>query len=88
MIPDLFSLSALIVLAAPVLLVVMLLPALLELRKPMDAGPRLIMTDIIELTGFAWHSPMLANIDADEGLDFKLLTHIGKMLAILPNLDS
>jgi hypothetical protein len=42
------SLFALAALGTPVLLFFVLMPALLELRKPKDAGPRLIMLDILQ----------------------------------------
>ncbi len=88
MVLDLFSLTILLVLGLPVFLLIMLLPTVLELKKPKDAGPRLIMADISGVTTFVWHAPHLVNIEVEEKSDFRMLPAIGKLLMVLPNLDA
>jgi len=88
MVLDLLSASALLVLVAPVFLLFMLLPTLLEVKKPKDAGPRVMMGDISETTLFVWFAPHLVNMEVDEKFDFRLGPGLRKMLAVLPNMDA
>ena len=61
----------------------MLLPAFLELKKPRDAGPRIIMDNIIVI-------PQLQTIVEEEKfvLDHALFRKIAEILAVLPNLEA
>jgi hypothetical protein len=81
-----------IVLAAlgtPSLLFVMLLPALLELRKPKDAGPRLIMLDTVQaLPAQPAKNTYLANLEEQYDLDNKLKPFVYAILSILPVLEN
>jgi hypothetical protein len=69
---------------------IMLLPALLELKKPKDAGPRIIMDDVT----INQHSQMremipLASIEEEKfRLDQTLVKKIAEVIAFLPNLDA
>jgi hypothetical protein len=62
---------------------IMLLPAFLELKKPKDAGPRTIMNNIIAIL-------QLPTIMEDEKivLDQALRQKIASIIAFLPNLEA
>jgi len=64
-------------------ILIMLLPALLELKKPRDAGPRTIMNNIIAI-------PQLPTIMEDEKpiLDQALYQKLAEILVVLPNLEA
>jgi hypothetical protein len=64
-------------------ILIMLLPAFLELKKPRDAGPRIIMDNIIVI-------PQLKTIVEEEKfvLDHALFRKIAEILAVLPNLEA
>lgn len=64
-------------------ILIMLLPAFLELKKPRDAGPRTIMNNIILI-------PQLPVIMEDEKivLDQALRQKIASIIAFLPNLEA
>ena len=64
-------------------ILIMLLPALLELKKPRDAGPRTIMNNIIAI-------PQLPTIMEDEKpiLDQALCQKLAEILVVLPNLEA
>ncbi|MCW3993590.1 MAG: hypothetical protein NWE85_03370 [Candidatus Bathyarchaeota archaeon] len=64
-------------------ILIMLLPAFLELKKPRDAGPRTIMNNIIAI-------PQLPTIMEDEKpiLDQALYQKIAEILVVLPNLEA
>jgi len=64
-------------------ILIMLLPALLELKKPRDAGPRTIMNNIIAI-------PQLPTIMEDEKpiLDQALYQKLAEILVVLPNLET
>lgn len=64
---------------------VMLLPSIIELKKPKDAGPRMIM----EYPVFTL--PTIANISAlsveEERFDPALIEKIADVISILPDLE-
>jgi len=64
-------------------ILIMFLPALLELKKPRDAGPRIIMNNIIAI-------PQLPIIMEEEKLvlDHALYQKIASIIAFLPNLEA
>jgi hypothetical protein len=69
---------------------IMLLPALLELKKPKDAGPRMIMDDV----AINQHPQMrggipLASIEEEKFRpDQTLVKKIAEVIAFLPNLEA
>lgn len=64
-------------------ILIMLLPAFLELKKPRDAGPRTIMNNIILI-------PQFSVIMEDEKivLDQALRQKVASIIAFLPNLEA
>jgi len=71
-----------LILGGSAFMLIMLLPACLELKKPRDAGPRTIMNNIIAI-------PQLPTIMEDETivLDQALRQKIASVIAFLPNLE-
>ena len=69
---------------------VMLLPALLELKRPRDAGPRIIMNDAIILEYLRKGKVMpLQSIEEERfGLDQTIVKKIADVIAVLPNLET
>ncbi|MGB9714058.1 MAG: hypothetical protein ACPLZC_03650 [Candidatus Bathyarchaeales archaeon] len=67
----------------------MLLPALLELKRPKDAGPRIIENfDIMQYHPTEAGIP-LVNIEEEQyGLNQKIVRRIVEIMAVLPNMDT
>jgi hypothetical protein len=84
---DLFSLPVLLALALPGLMVCMLLPMILELRKPLDAGPRQIMADMSGLVAVQGWQASLRDIEGFEKFDAMSVGSMGKLFAVLPSLE-
>jgi len=72
-----------LILGVSTFILIMLLPAFLELKKPRDAGPRKIMNNIIAI-------PQLPTIMEDEKpiLDLALYQKLAEVLVVLPNLEA
>lgn len=72
-----------LILGLSIFILIMLLPVLLELKKPKDAGPRIIMDNIIAI-------PQLQPIIGEENLilDQTLHPKIAEILAVLPNIET
>ena len=86
MIPIPTSIIALLLLGTPLLLLIMLLPALVELKKPRDRGPRMIMDKIPEMQILVVSLP-IANIEEDQRFDFALLRSLARIIEVLPSLE-
>jgi hypothetical protein len=69
---------------------IMFLPALLELKKPRDAGPRITMDDVIIAQRFRDREIIrLANIEKEKfGLDQTIVKRITNIVSFLPNLEA
>ncbi len=87
MIPNLTSAILLAVIGAPTLILVMFLPALLELRRPRDRGPRIIMNDFHGLLVGASSVRAVVNIEEEQRFDQLLLQRLMKVIEILPCLE-
>lgn len=68
----------------------MLLPAFFELKKPKDAGPRIIMDDVIIMQYLPKKELLpLQNMEEEKfGLDQAIVKRITEVIAILPNLEA
>jgi hypothetical protein len=87
MIPNLTSIIAILTLGIPVLILIMLLPAILELKKPKDEGPRLIMDNISEVQIQIMRRTHIANIENEQRFDSAIIQPLVKIIAVLPNLE-
>jgi hypothetical protein len=88
MIPGISSVFAILTLATPFLLLVMLVPALLELKKPKDAGPRSIMPHFSPVVQIS-KPKMICLLDLDErhDLDISLKPFLAVILDKLTDLE-
>jgi len=71
-------------------ILIMLLPAILELKRPRDAGPRIIMDDTVIAQRFQSREIIpLANMEEERfGLDQTIIKKIIDIIAFLPNLEA
>jgi len=67
---------------------IMLLPALLELKKPKDGGPRLIMDNISEVQIQIMCVIPIASIEDEQKFDSALIQPLAKIIEVLPGLDA
>jgi hypothetical protein len=88
MIPNLSSIIAILALGLPVLILFMLLPAILELKKPKDRGPRMIMDHISEVQIQIMRMTPVANIENEQKFDNAVIQPLAKIIAVLPNLEA
>jgi hypothetical protein len=66
----------------------MLLPTILELRKPKDAGPRLIMPDFFEFArSVSANIYFLEDVEDPHELDFLLMPLVRDALSILQPIE-
>jgi hypothetical protein len=65
---------------------IMLLPALLELKRPRDAGPRMIADDV-HLTLPKIGAMPIVNVEEEQRFDRVLVKRIADVIAVLPNLE-
>jgi hypothetical protein len=88
MIPDATPTTfGMLILGVSSFILIMLLPAILELKKPRDAGPRRIMDDsAMSQIGIALSSlePKEEKIE----LDLAILKKLVDVIAVLPNLEA
>ncbi|MEM3700056.1 MAG: hypothetical protein QXL57_04215 [Candidatus Bathyarchaeia archaeon] len=68
-------------------ILIMFLPALLELKKPKDAGPRIIIDNVSEMQTL-WKEPIpIVDIEEEHILDKMLIKKILDVISVLPNLE-
>jgi len=66
----------------------MFLPALLELKKHKDAGPRLIMNDAPIMQTKMRETVLIVNVEEEHGFDQVLAKKMADVMAVLPNLEA
>jgi hypothetical protein len=87
MIPNLTAII-IIMITTPVLILIMFLPAFIELKKPKDGGPRRITAEIPKGNVCITHFIPIANIEAEQKLvDRSLIQTIAKIIEVLPSLE-
>jgi hypothetical protein len=87
MIPDLNSVITILLLGTPALILIVFLPAIIELKKPKDCGPRMI-TDQVPNGGLTTAAMFhLVNIDEDQKFTRSLFKRLAKIIEFLPNLE-
>ena len=75
-----------LILGVSTFIFIMLLPALLELKKPKDAGPRMIVDDA-NFTQPKIRNMPIVNVEEEQGFDRILIKRIADVIAVLPNLE-
>ena len=87
MIPNLISTILLVALGTPALILVIFLPAILEVIKPRDAGPRMIMQEIYGEPITRRGLVAIFNIEEEYESDFSLVPRLLKAIEFLPCLE-
>ena len=88
MIADFSSLIVISSIGAPVLILLMFLPTIVELRKPVDAGPRLIFPVYSVVFSQKSIISSIVNVEEHHELDFILLPLVAKAVGVLSNLEA
>ena len=78
----LFTLTAI----ATITFLLMFLPAIIELKKPKDAGPRLINDNIAKIRISTLKIP-LTNIEEEQKFGSQSIINIASFLYLIPNLE-
>jgi hypothetical protein len=86
MIPNLTAII-IIIITTPVLILIMFLPAFIELKKPKDGGPRMITAEISEVNVLITHFIPIANIEDEQKFDSSLIQTMAKSIEVLPSLE-
>jgi hypothetical protein len=87
MIPNPTSIIAILILGTSIIVLIMLLPAFLELKKPKDAGPRRIMDNIPRVQIGMVRAIRLVSIEEEQKFDAALIRLLANVLGVLPNLE-
>ena len=87
LIPNLTPTTIIAVLGVSIFILIMLLPAFFELKKPKDAGPRAIMGDVSPVQSQIRETIRIENMEGDQGVDQMLVENMAAIIAILPNLE-
>ncbi len=86
MLPNLTPMIILLIVTTPLLIFITFLPAFLELKKPKDGGPRLIVENAPEVKTYRY-SIQIEDIEKEQKFDVSLLQAIAQIIEVLPNLD-
>jgi hypothetical protein len=78
----LFTLTAI----ATITFLLMFLPAIIELKKPKDAGPRLINDNIAKIRISTLKIP-ITNIEEEQKFDSQSTINIASFIYLIPNLE-
>ena len=76
-----------LVFCTPILVLIMFLPSLLELKKPKDSGPRLIMENIPEFLVHESITNGLPDIEDEQKLESYHISGLEKIIQVLPCLE-
>ena len=88
MVFDVSSVLPVLILAMPVLLLIMFLPAVIELRKPKDAGPRFILNEVFGVSACVLRVSPIVDIEAGWEVGVKPPSKMGSILGFLPVLEA
>jgi hypothetical protein len=86
MIPNLAEII-LIIAATPALILLMFLPAFVELKKPKDCGPRMIPMENSAINIFMTRFVSIENIEDEQKFDGLLIQTMAKIVDFLPSLE-
>ena len=77
-----------LILGVSILISIMFLPALFELKKHRDAGPRLIMNDAPVMQTQMREAVLIVNLEEEHRFDQVLVKKMADVMAVLPNLEA
>ena len=75
-----------LILGVSTFIFIMFLPALFELKKHKDAGPRLIMNDA-PVMQTKMKAVLIVNVEEEYGFDQMLVKKMADVMAVLPNIE-
>jgi len=83
------NLTAIIIITITILalILIMFLPAFIELKRPKDGGPRMITTEIPEINMLTTRFILIANIEDEQKFDNSLIQTMAKSIEFLPSLE-
>jgi hypothetical protein len=87
MIQNLTSIIAILIVTTPILILIMFLPALLELKKPKDDSPRMIMESIPTVNMRLSRVIPIVNIEDEQKFDRSLIQTLTRIIEALPSLE-
>jgi hypothetical protein len=86
MIPNLTAII-IITITTLALILIMFLPAFIELKRPKDGGPRMITAEIPEINMITTRFIPIANIEDEQKFDSSLIQTMAKRIEFLPSLE-
>ena len=86
MIPNLTAII-IITITTLALILIMFLPAFIELKRPKDGGPRMITAEIPEINMLTTRFIPIANIEDEQKFDRSLIQTMAKSIEFLPSLE-
>jgi hypothetical protein len=86
MIPNLTAII-IITITTLALILIMFLPAFIELKRPKDGGPRMITAEIPETNMLTTRFIPIANIEDEQKFDSSLIQTMAKSIEFLPSLE-
>ena len=88
MLLNLVSVIALLVLGIFVPVLLLFLPAIIELKKPKDSGPRIIDETASDLLFRRAGVILIANIEEEQKLDSLIIRSMARTIDFLPTLEA
>jgi hypothetical protein len=88
MISNLTPIIAVLTFVIPVLIFILLLPAIHELKKIKHEYPRITMGDTPEMQFQITHIAQLVNIEDEQKIDSPITDRLANVMAVLPNLEA
>jgi len=89
MVPNLTpTMFIMLILGVSTFIFIMLLPALLELKRPKDAGPRAIMENASAIQFQIRESILMVDVEEEQRFDQALVKKIADVIAVLPSLET
>ncbi len=79
--------SIMLILGVSTFIFIMLLPVLLELKRPRDAGPRAIMDNINAMQSQMRKTLLIIDVEEGQAFDKGHIKKIMDIIAFLPNLE-
>jgi hypothetical protein len=79
--------AIIIIIIAPALMLITFLPALIELKKPIDGGPRRITSEFSTVNLHMVHVLPIMNMEEEQNFDSSLVQTMAKIISFLPSLE-
>lgn len=78
----------LLTIGVSILILIMLLPSIIELKKPRDAGPRIIIDRVYDIQMLWKETVPILDVEGERILDKMLIKKIVEVISVLPNLET